>query len=71
MNNRQRMIARAEKQNRIKQKPDTFTLNDLADAVRKLGNAMQTLATSVEKVIKAMDWSEIAKRLNMEEYENG
>lgn len=67
MNNRKRMIARAQKRNHITQKPGTFSINDLADVLRILGNAMQKLATSAQKVIKALDWSEIAKQLNMEE----
>ena len=67
MNNRKRMIARAQKRNQIKQVPGPFSINDFADVLRKLGNAMRTLATSAEKVIKAMDWSKLAKHFNVEE----
>ena len=57
MNDRKRMIARMQKQIRTKQKHGVVTLNDLANAMQKLGNAMRTLGVSAESVTTAMDWS--------------
>lgn len=65
MNDRKRMIARAYKRNRtlLLRTSINFDLSKAIDAIRAVGVSMRELATTVNELANAMDWSEIAKRL--------
>lgn len=66
MNNRKRMIARVYKRHRalLLRTSINFDLSKAIDGIRAVSVSMHELATTVNELVKAMDWSEIAKRLS-------